>query len=108
MESGVPISEFLAHPAYLNAGEVPAGGRGKLGRTEFYPRFDLGASYKYSFNETWKMKFSADFFNVFNNQDIRLPDQRRQLTVGSDNADFQKPLSYRLPFNMRMGLKLEF
>jgi hypothetical protein len=108
MESGVPISEFLAHPAYLNAGEVPAGGRGKLGRTDFYPRFDLSASYAYNLNETWKMKFSGALFNIFNNRDIRLPDQRRQLTVGQDNVDFQKPLNYRLPFSMTLGLKLEF
>ena len=33
MESGVPLSKFGAHPAYLNAGEVPIGGRGSLGRS---------------------------------------------------------------------------
>ena len=26
-ESGIPISEYLAHPGYLNAGEIPVGGR---------------------------------------------------------------------------------
>ncbi len=36
MESGVPVSEYLAHPVYLNAGEIPVGGRGKLGRTPFF------------------------------------------------------------------------
>jgi hypothetical protein len=108
MESGVPISEFLAHPAYLNAGEVPSGGRGKLGRTDFYTRLDLSASYTFSLTETWKLKFTSDFFNVTNNQDVRRPDQRRQLTVGQENVDFLKPLDYRLPFNMRLGLKLEF
>ncbi len=108
LESGVPISEFLAHPAYLNAGEVPAGGRGKLGRTEFFTRLDLSASYTWSLNERWKMKFTSDFFNVTNNRDVRLPDQRRQLTAGQDNVDFLKPLFYRLPFNMRLGLKVEF
>jgi len=30
-ESGLPISELLAHPVYGNAGEIPVGGRGKLG-----------------------------------------------------------------------------
>src|SRR6201991_4417468 len=28
MESGIPISEYLPHPVYLNAGEIPVGGRG--------------------------------------------------------------------------------
>jgi len=108
LESGVPISEFLAHPAYLNAGEVPVGGRGKLGRTDFLTRLDLSASYTFSLTERWKLKFTSDFFNVTNNRDVRLPDQRRQLTVGQNNVDFLKPLNYRLPFNMRLGAKLEF
>ena len=115
MESGVPISEFLAHPAYLNAGEVPSGGRGKLGRTPFFTRLDLHADYPFKFSERFTMKFVTDFFNVTNNRAIRLPDQNRQLTVGQENVDFMKPSSggfgtrgYYLPFNMRFGLKLDF
>jgi carboxypeptidase family protein len=107
-ESGVPISEFLAHPAYNNAGEIPSGGRGKLGRTAFFPRLDLSASYTYSLTERWKMRFSGAIFNLMNNRDIRLPDQNRQISVGVDNPDFQKPLSYRLPRSMTLGLKLDF
>src|SRR5262249_27825889 len=41
MESGVPISECLAHPVYSTAGEIPIGGRGKLGRTPFFARVGL-------------------------------------------------------------------
>src|SRR5262245_32058855 len=115
MESGVPISEFLAHPAYLNAGEVPSGGRGKLGRTSFFTRLDLHADYPFKLSERFTMKFVTDFFNVTNNRAIRLPDQNRQLTVGQENVDFMKPSSagfgtrgYYLPFNMRFGLKLDF
>jgi hypothetical protein len=108
MESGVPISEFLAHPGYLNAGEVPVGGRGKLGRTDFYTRLDLHADYPFKISERVSLKFVADFFNVTNNRDVRLPDQNRQLTGPAPNADFLKPLSYRLPFNMRLGLRLDF
>jgi hypothetical protein len=108
MESGVPISEFLAHPAYLNAGEVPVGGRGKLGRTDFFTRLDLHLDYPFKLSERVSLKFIADFFNLTNNRQVRLPDQRRQLTVGQNNADFLKPLSYRLPFNMRLGVKLDF
>ncbi len=115
MESGVPISEFLAHPAYLNAGEVPAGGRGKLGRTPFFTRLDLHADYPFKLSERFSLKLVTDFFNVTNNRAIRLPDQNRQLTVGQENVDFSKPSSagfgtrgYHLPFNMRFGLKLDF
>ena len=108
MESGVPISEFLAHPVYLNAGEIPVGGRGKLGRTDFYTRLDLHADYPFKLSERLLFRFVADFFNVTNNRDIRLPDQNRERTGPAPNVDYLKPLLYRLPFNMRLGLKLEF
>ncbi len=115
LESGVPISEFLAHPAYLNAGEVPAGGRGKLGRTPFFARLDLHADYPFKISERVSLKFVADFFNVTNSRKLRLPDQNRQVTAGQDNPDFSKPSSanfgqrgYHLPFNMRLGLRLNF
>jgi Carboxypeptidase regulatory-like domain len=108
MESGVPISEFLAHPAYLNAGEIPVGGRGKLGRTDFYTRIDLHADYPFKISERVSLKFVADFFNITNNRDVRLPDQNRERTGPVDNVDFGTPLFYRLPFNMRLGLRLDF
>jgi hypothetical protein len=111
MESGVPISEFLAHPVYLNAGEIPNGGRGKLGRTPFFAKLDLHADYPFHLTERFKLTVVGDFFNVTNNQALRLPDQNRQLTVGQDNVDFLKPFplqGYYLPFNMRLGVKIEF
>jgi hypothetical protein len=108
MESGVPISEFLAHPVYLNAGEIPVGGRGKLGRTPFYTKLDLHADYPFRLTERLKLTVVSDFFNVTNNTALRLPDQNRQLTGPTNNVDFLKPLSYYLPFNMRLGVKVEF
>jgi hypothetical protein len=107
-ETGVPISEFLAHPAYLNAGEIPSGGRGKLGRTESYAKFDMHVNYPWHFTEKMKLNFIGDFFNIFNSQKIRLPNQNRQVTVGVDNVDFLKPASFYAPFNMRLGLRLEW
>jgi len=116
MESGVPLSEFLAHPVYANAGEVPLGGRGKLGRSPFYGRLDLHGDYPYKFNERMKLTFVGDFFNVTNNQEVRLIDQFRESTLGQLNPDFGKPSGnagqlnpvYHLPFSMRLGLKFEF
>jgi hypothetical protein len=104
----VPISEFLAHPVYLNAGEIPVGGRGKLGRTPFYTKLDLHADYPFRLTERFKLTVVSDFFNVTNNTALRLPDQNRQLTGPTNNVDFLKPLSYYLPFNMRLGVKIEF
>ena len=114
MESGIPISEFLPHPVYLNAGEVPVGGRGKLGRTPFYTQLDLHADYPYVINERARISFIADFFNVTNNRRLRLPDQFRQLDLGANNPDFLQPSiisltsGFRLPFSMRLGARFEF
>jgi hypothetical protein len=114
MESGIPISEFLPHPVYLNAGEVPVGGRGKLGRTPFFAQLDLHADYPWVINERAKVSFIADFFNVTNNRRIRLPDQFRQLDLGANNPDFLQPSiisltsGYHLPFSLRLGMRFEF
>ncbi len=116
MESGVPLSEFLAHPVYANAGEVPLGGRGKLGRSPFYGRLDLHGDYPFKMTERMKLTFVGDFFNVTNNQEVRLIDQFRESTLGQENPDFGKPSGnagqlnpvYHLPFSMRLGLKLDF
>ncbi len=116
MESGVPVSEYLAHPVYSTAGEIPVGGRGKLGRTPFFARLDLHADYKFSLTERWRLTLVGDFFNVTNNQKLRLPDMFRESTADQINPDFLKPgiaatdltRGYYLPFNMRLGVRLEF
>lgn len=115
-ESGLPISEFLPHPVYLNAGEIPVGGRGKLGRTPFFSKLDLHADYPWQISERAKLSFIADFFNVTNSRQVLLPDQFRQLDLGANNPDFLQPQinlttlnqGFRLPFSMRMGMRFEF
>ncbi len=107
-ESGVPINEFLAHPIYTNAGEIPVGGRGALGRTDWFVRTDLHADYKWSLTEDTKLVFIGDFFNVFNNRRVRRPIENRQLSGGINNVDFLAPRVFHLPFNMRLGMRLEF
>ena len=117
-ETGLPINALLAHPVYLNAGEVPQGGRGALGRTPNYIRFDVHADYSWRLTEKTHIKFVADFFNVFNSQKIRLPDENKSLTFdpvlgNPPNQDFLKPApyptaGYYLPFSMRLGLRFEF
>jgi hypothetical protein len=116
MESGVPISEYLAHPVYSTPGEIPVGGRGKLGRTPFFARLDLHSDYKFPLTERWRLTLVGDFFNVTNNQQLRLPDMFRESTAGQVNPDFLKPgigltdltRGFYLPFNMRLGMRLEF
>jgi hypothetical protein len=112
IETGVPISELLAHPVYNNSGEIPSGGRGKLGRTPTFWRFDFHADYPWKLNEHSSIKFVADFFNIFNRQTLRLPDQNRQVSVGFNNVDFLQPAigtaGYYPPFNLRLGVRFEF
>lgn len=106
--SGLPISEFLAHPAYLNAGEIPVGGRGKLGRTAWNNRLDLHADYPWNFTESMRLKFIADFFNVTNTRKIVRPQEFAETTIGVPNVDFLQPRAFYAPFNMRLGLRFEF
>jgi len=116
MESGVPLSEFYGNPVYLNSGEIPIGGRGKLGRTPFYTRLDLHADYPWQLSERVRFVLVGDFFNVTNSQRVLLSDQLRESTSGQLNPDFGKPfasqtnlrIGYRPPFNMRLGLRFEF
>jgi hypothetical protein len=66
--------------------------------------------------ERWQLTLVGDFFNVTNSQRLRLPDMFRESTAGQNNPDFLKPgialtdltRGYYLPFNMRMGLRVEF
>jgi Carboxypeptidase regulatory-like domain len=116
LESGVPLSEYLAHPVYLSPGEIPIGGRGSLGRTPFFAQFDLHADYPFRITERMSMTVVGDFFNVTNNRRVRLEDQFRESTAGQINPDFRSPaaqatslnIGYHQPFSMRLGLKFEF
>ena len=107
-ESGLPISELFAHPAYQNAGEIPVGGRGKLGRTPWNARLDLHADYPWNFSERTRLKFIADFFNVTNTRRVRQFLETRETQLGVPNVDFLQPRSFYSPFNMRLGVRLEF
>ena len=107
-QSGIPISEFLAHPVYANAGEIPVGGRGKLGRTDWNNRFDVHVDYPWVISENMRLKFIADFFNVTNSRNIRQPQEFAETTIGVPNVDFLKPRSFYAPFNMRLGMRFEF
>lgn len=107
-ESGLPISELLAHPAYQNAGEIPLGGRGKLGRTPWDTRLDLHADYPWQLNERMRLKFVADFFNVTNTRKISRFNEFRETSLGVPNVDFLQPRTFHDPFSMRLGMRFEF
>jgi hypothetical protein len=110
VESGTPISVLADHPAYLNAGEVPIGGRGSLGRTPVTGTVDMHAEYAARLTERMRLKLGTDMFNIANSKRVTLVDQNRDLAVNfaNSNPDFQRPLTWQRPFYARFSVKLEF
>jgi hypothetical protein len=107
--TGAPLSKFLAHPAYANAGEIPVGGRGAFGRTPFENYFDLKVEYQLPFKtDKFKVKASVDVFNMFNQKTITQIDQFYELSGYVLNKDFGKPLTYHRPAYARMAFRFEF
>jgi len=110
VQSGTPISALGNHPAYRNAGEVPFGGRGVLGRTPTTGEVDLHTDYPWSITENTKLRFGADLFNITNSKPILTVDQSRDISgqAANTNADFRQPLTYQRPFYARFSVRFEF
>lgn len=112
--SGTPVSELADHPAYGNAGEVPIGGRGKLGRTPVNGQVNMHVERPFKVSETTSLQVSADLFNITNSRPIVLYDQNSGISFSpSPNPDFQKVSSwetagYQRPFNARFSLRWIF
>lgn len=109
VQSGTPISKFIAHPAYANAGELPVGGRGAFGRTAVQNYFDAKIEYVMPLKgDRYKLKFATDMFNLFNRKTLTAVDQNFELDGGIPSNDFLKPLAYHRPFYARFSARLEF
>jgi len=115
VETGTPINELLAHPVYENAGEVPLGGRGKLGRLPITGSVDLHADYSAAVTERVRMVFGLDVFNIANARRLQFNDQNADLGFGTPNPDFLKPLNqarlgdaFQAPLNGRVSFKVVF
>jgi hypothetical protein len=110
LEAGTPISVLADHPAYLNSGEIPIGGRGSLGRTPVTGQVDIHAEYGFKVTEHARLKLASDIFNLANSKRITLVDQNRDLSVNvaGSNPDFQTPLTWQRPFYARFSVRLEF
>lgn len=114
VQSGTPVSQLLAHPAYGNAGEVPLGGRGSEGRTPVTGTVDMHADMPFRITERQKLHFTADVFNLANAKRPVLLDQYKQLSGGNPNPDYLQPAGnviqfpYQQPFYARFSVKWEF
>jgi len=117
VEGGTPISRLRAHPAYQNAGEIPEGGRGFLGRTNTTGTADVHAEYAWKLNEVHSIHFGADLFNITNQKSQTRVDQNADRSFLVSNADYLKPtqgtglnalLGYQRPFYARFSVKWQF
>lgn len=116
-QSGVPLSLLGDHPAYLNQGEVPIGGRGAAGRTASTVQLDMKGEYAIPLGESRVLKLALDTFNVTNSQFITGSVQYTQQpasgypVVGSSptlNKDYGRPTSFQGPFYARATVRFEF
>lgn len=115
VQTGIPLNRLKAHPAYLNAGEIPFGGRGSLGRTPLTGSVDLHAEYARSLTERTRIRFGGDLFNIANAKRALILDQNEDVTFGTPNVDFLKGYQntrnipgYQRPFYARFSVKFEF
>ena len=129
-QTGIPINNLFAHPAYQNGGEVPfcadnttncPSARGSLGRTSNWGSVDGHLDYPIRVSEGKRLRLIADLFNITNQRTQLRFDQFKQTRFGVGNADFLKPTGvgpsavngntnpgYQRPFYARFGVKLEF
>ena len=129
-QTGIPINNLFAHPAYQNAGEIPfcadntvncTSARGALGRTKDFGQVDYHMDYPIRITEGTRLRLAADLFNLTNNKTQLRVDQNAQRSAGVPNADFGKPTGigpsavngnanpgYLRPFYARLSVKFEF
>ena len=117
IQTGTPINQLAAHPIYLNAGEVPIGGRGSEGRTPTTGDVDFHASYPIRITERVNLNLGADLFNIGFAKRIQYVNQNIDLGFGTVNADFLTPANqngvrandaFQSPFSARLFLRLQF
>jgi hypothetical protein len=129
-QTGIPINNLYAHPAYQNGGEIPfcadntancVSARGSLGRTKSFGQVDYHVDYPIRITEGTRLRLGADLFNLANSKTQLRVDQLAQRSFGVPNADFGKPTGigpsavagntnpgYLRPFYARFSVKFEF
>jgi hypothetical protein len=125
LSSGKPLTPMAANPVYDSEGEIPVAPRGSgiqtidgfMERTPFESQVDLQASYNVKVGGNRRLTFTADVFNLFNEKRVIGYDQNTELSAGTPNLDFGKPVNsllggtppqYQVPITLRIGAKFEF
>jgi outer membrane receptor for Fe3+-dicitrate len=108
LQTGTPITSYLAHPVYENAGEIPQYGRGSEGRTPTTWIFDLSASYMLKLAGKHRVTFRTDVFNIFNQQKVTAYDSNADVGIGTSNENYMRPITYDAARSVRLGVKYQF
>jgi outer membrane receptor protein involved in Fe transport len=112
-QSGIPLNALIPHPVYGNneGFGVP---RGSAGRTPFTTSLDLGAYYPIKFSDSKQLRFTADWFNVFNTQRAIRHDETFEITIGASgepnvpNPFYNSGTVFQYPSALRLGVKFQF
>jgi len=117
VQTGTPVNQLAAHPVYLNAGEVPIGGRGSEGRTPTTGTVDFHGEYPIRLTEKMRLHVGVDLFNIGFAKRQQYINQNIDLGFGTVNQDFLKPANqisvrsndaFQSPFVARLFAKFEF
>lgn len=111
IQTGTPITSYLAHPVYGNAGEIPQYGRGSEGRLPTTYSFDTTTAYTLKLKGKMALTFRADIFNLFNAQKITALNTNLDVGKGTTNPNYMLPLAiggYETGRRVRLGVKFAF
>ena len=125
-QSGIPFNALVPHPLYGdNEGFcipglscVPRGTATNPitgdNRTPFTWNLDLGAYYPWQIKEGMELRFTADWFNVFNNQEAVRQDETFLINSGApsippgNNPFYGTGTIFQFPSHFRLGAKFTF
>jgi hypothetical protein len=134
-QSGVPFNQLIPHPIYGNneGFAVPRGtaiipdtgatvNNGSAGvetaigksRTPFTTNLDMGVYYPWKIRESKQLRFTFDWFNVFNTQRAVTLDQTFTINSGItgvapiQNTFYGSGLIFQFPSSVRFGVKFQF
>ena len=113
--TGTPITSYLAHPVYENAGEIPQYGRGVEGRLPSRFLIDLSGQYAFKLGGTKQLTFIANVFNFFNQQKITALDTNLDVGLNTTNPNYMRPTgvvggtpAYDDGRRVRLGVRFSF
>jgi outer membrane receptor protein involved in Fe transport len=126
-QSGTPFNALVPHPVYGNnegfgvprgtalfPADAPGGIRANTNRGPFTWQLDLGGYYPINVGENKQLRFTVDWFNVFNNQRALIYDTTFSLGTGLAGVpDVPNPFYgtgtvFQFPSTLRLGAKFSF